>query len=159
LGKQRKARFEEDKASMKTLRIGLLAALVLSLAVVGYLAAPREPPDGRGRPPDQPIIEIPSPEELQMFFMARSIFSTLNTGLALALLIIYVEIYLKTRAQFTVGLIIFATTLLLYAVTSNPLLARALFFAPSRYAIGLFTGLPELFTTTALVVLLYLSLK
>ena len=142
---------------MKTLRIGLLVALVVGLVVAGYLATPPLSPSERERFPGRPIIEIPSPEELQMFFRVRTVFSTLNTGLALCLLIVYLEIYLRTHAQFTVGLIIFATTLLLYAITSNPLLRTLFVLQP--YAIDLFTGLPELFTTTALVVLLYLSLK
>jgi hypothetical protein len=140
---------------MKKLSIGLLAAVVIGLILVGYLAAVNLPLPGRPPPPGQAMIRIPSPDELRTYFMLRTIISTVNTGLVIYLLIIYIGIYLKTRARFTVGLIIFTVTLLLYAITSNPFLH--VMFRP--YTLSLFDALPELFTTIAVVVLLYLSLK
>jgi hypothetical protein len=139
---------------MKKLRIGFLTAVVLGLILVGYFVANLPPIE---RPPHygQGMIRIPSPDELRTYFTMRTIISTVNAGLAIYLLIIYVGIYLKTRAKFTMGLIIFTITLLLYAITSNPLLH--VMFRP--YTLGLFEALPELFTTIAVVVMLYLSLK
>jgi hypothetical protein len=78
-----------------------------------------------------------------------------HAGLVIYLLMIHVVIYLKTRAKFTMGLIIFTITLLLYAITSNPLLH--IMFGP--YTPGLFEALPELFTTIAVIVMLHLSMK
>jgi len=142
---------------MKVSRIGFLIAVILGLILIGYLGAANLPHAGRPPPPSQPLIKTPSPDELRTFFMVRTIISTINAGLAICLLAIYIGIYLRTQARFTVGLVIFTITLLLYAVASNPLLHVLIVSRP--YALDLFAGLPELFTTVALVVLLYLSLK
>lgn len=141
--------------AMKKLRIGLLAAVVFGLILVGYLAAANMPQMWRPPPQGRDMIRIPSHDELRTYFMARTIISTVNAGLVVCLLIIYLEIYLKTRARFTLGLVIFTITLLVYSVTSNPLLH--IMFGP--YTPGLFEALPEMFTTIAVVVLLYLSTK
>lgn len=143
---------------MKTLRIALIAAVVLGLAIVGYFAAAYLTLATPLRPIGPPFgIRVPNPDELAEYIMIRTIVSTVNIGLSICLLIVYAGIYLRTRAQFTFGLVILAATLLLYAVTSNPLLLMLLWFRPH----GFFSimGLPELFTTVAVIVLLYLSLK
>jgi hypothetical protein len=140
---------------MKKLSIGLLVAVVLALILIGYFAAVNLPIPGRPPPPGQGMIKIPSPDELRTYFMVRTVISTVNAGLVIYLLIIYIGIYLKTKARFTVGLIIFSVTLLLYAITSNPFMH--VMFRP--YTLSIFDALPELFTTIAVVVLLYLSLK
>ena len=103
------------------------------------------------------MIGPPNPDELQVYLTMRTIISTVNAGLTIYLLATYLEIYLRTHAEFTIGLIVFAITLLLYALTSNPLLVVLVTARP--FAFGLFAGVPELFTTIALIVLLYLSLE
>jgi hypothetical protein len=80
----------------------------------------------------------------------------INTGLSAILLVVYAQIYVSTHAQFTIGLVILSAVLLLYAISSNPLL-QALSFRV--YGFGLVEASPELFTTVAAVVLLYLSVK
>ncbi|MBC7130472.1 hypothetical protein H5T51_04545 [Candidatus Bathyarchaeota archaeon] len=70
---------------------------------------------------------------------------------------IYADIYRKTRSEFTIGLIIFSAALLLYALTSNPIIIRAFGFRP--LGLGPFALLPDLFAFAALMVLLYLSFK
>jgi hypothetical protein len=155
LGKTRKATLEVPDEAMNKSRIVLIAVFVLVLIVVGYLAAVYLPFHGRPPRDDQDMIRVPSPEELRMFFMVRGIISTVNAGLVIFLLLTYVQIYVKTRAKFTMGLIIFTIALLLYAATSNPLLH--VMFGP--YSPGFFEALPELFTTIAVVIMLYLSMK
>ena len=142
---------------MKKLRFGLLAVAILGLIIVGYLGAANLPFIGRPPHHDEPMIEPPNPDELRTYFTIRAIVSTVNAGLTIYLLMVYVGIYLKTRAKFTVGLIIFTITLLLYALTSNPLLVVLVTARP--FAFGIFAGVSELFTTIALIVLLYLSLE
>jgi hypothetical protein len=155
LGKTTKAREEVRNEVMKKLRFGLMVAFILGLILIGYLGAVNLPAPGRPPHDGQEMIRIPSPDELRTYFMVRTIVSTVNAGLVLYLLIVYVGIYLRIRAKFTAGLIIFAITLFLYAITSNPLVH--FLFPP--YTLNLFDALPELFTTVAVVVLLYLSLK
>lgn len=140
---------------MKKSRISLLVAVVLGLILIGYLAATNLPPVGRPQDHGRDMIKIPSPDKLRTYFMVRTIISTVNAGLVICLLITYMEIYMKTRARFTMGLIIFTVTLLLYAVTSNPLVH--IMFGP--YTPGFFEALPEMLTTIAVVVMLYLSSK
>jgi hypothetical protein len=70
---------------------------------------------------------------------------------------VYADIYRKTRSEFTVGLIIFSATLLLYALTSNPIVIRA--FGFRLFGLGPFALLPDVFTFVALIILLYLSIK
>lgn len=142
---------------MRTVRMGLIVGTLVGLAIVGYLAATYYLEDVR-MGPTRPAIHIrpPSPEELQTYFTAKTIISMMNAGLSAIVLIVYAEIYVRTRAQFTIGLVILSAALFIYAVMSNPLL-HALSF--QVYGIGLVSALPDLFTTVATVVLLYLSME
>ena len=58
--------------------------------------------------------------DLEVYYMAKTVISTVNSVLLLGLLAVYVDIYRKTGSEFTLGLIIFCVALLLNAVTSNP---------------------------------------
>jgi len=142
---------------LRKLRMALIVGAVIALAIVGYVAATYYLEDGMIRP-IRPSIRIrpPSSEELHAYFTVRTIVSMINTGLSVILLIVYAEIYVKTRAQFTIGLVILSAVLLFYAITSNPLLQAISFRV---YGFGLGGALPELFTTVAAVVLLYLSVE
>ncbi len=97
------------------------------------------------------------PGDIEFFYIAKTVVSTVNIALLIFLLIVYVDIYRKTRSEFTVGLIIFSVILFLYALTSNPLIMWACGFRP--FGLGPFALLPDLFTFAALVVLLYISIK
>jgi hypothetical protein len=77
--------------------------------------------------------------------------------LSVVLLVLYINIYLKTRSEFTIGLIIFSAVLLLHAFVSIPLLHGAFGFYEA--GLGPFAVLPDVFTCAALIVLLYLSFK
>jgi hypothetical protein len=72
-------------------------------------------------------------------------------------LLTYVSIYLRTRSEFTIGLIIFSAIFLLNVLASNPMVMWICGYRPS--GLGPFAMLPDLFTFVALVVLLYLSVK
>jgi len=136
----------------------LLLILLPILVVVAILAAtwaastfwyPRFP--WQPRPP----YKIPG--DIEFFYITKTVVSTINIALLIFLLLIYADIYIKTRSEFTIGLIIFSATLLLYALTSNPIIIWAFGFRP--FGLGPFALLPDLFTLAALVVLLYLSIK
>jgi hypothetical protein len=72
-------------------------------------------------------------------------------------MLIYIAIYRKTKSEFTVGLIIFSMILLLYTLTSNPMMHWI--FGFRAFGLGPFAMLPDLFTCVALAVLLYLTVK
>lgn len=92
---------------------------------------------------------------LETYIIIKAIITTINLILLLFLFIIYVGIYNKTGSKFSLGLILFIFALILYAITSNPLLHIFTGFHP--LSLGLFTILPDLFTLIASAILLYLS--
>jgi hypothetical protein len=102
-----------------------------------------------------PQHEIPG--DIEFFYIAQTVVSTINVALSIFLLLIYISIYRKTRSEFTIGLIIFSMVFLLNALASNPLVIWA--FGFRAFGLGPFALLPDLFTLGALAVLLYLSIK
>lgn len=139
-------------------RIWPLLILLPILVVVAILAAvwatstfwyPRFP--WQPRPP----YEIPG--DIEFYYIAKAVVSTINITMLIFLLILYTDIYRKTRSEFTIGLVIFSATLLLYALVSNPIVISI--FGYRIFGLGPFALLPDLFTFAALIVLLYLSVK
>lgn len=97
------------------------------------------------------------PGDLELFYTAKMVISSLNVVLLIFLLAIYISIYRKTRSEFTIGLIVFSIAFLMYALTSNPFMIMAFGFRP--VGLGPFALLPDVFALGALAVLVYLSLK
>jgi hypothetical protein len=102
-------------------------------------------------------INPPPPGDIELFYTIHTVVSTINIALGMILLFMYIEIYQKTKSDFTVGLIIFSVILLFYTITSNPIMQLA--FGFRAFGLGPFAMLPDLFTLIALSVLLYLSVK
>ncbi len=102
-----------------------------------------------------PSMNIPG--DIEFYYMAKAVVSSINVTLSIFLLLIYIGIYEKTRSGFTIGLIIFSMVILLNALASNPLVIWA--FGFRAFGLGPFALLPDLFTFVALAVLLYLSVK
>jgi len=109
------------------------------------------------RPPWQPRLPYEIPGDIEFYYIAKTVVSTINVTMLIFLLISYIDIYRKTRSEFTIGLIIFSATLLLYALVSNPMVISI--FGFRIFGLGPFALLPDLFTFAALIVLLYLSVK
>jgi hypothetical protein len=105
--------------------------------------------------PLQPPGYIPG--DIELFYIARTVISAINITLLVVLIVTYISIYIKTRSQFTIGLLIFATVFLMKDLTSNPFVIGA--FGFRLYGLGPFALLPDLFEFVALTVLLYLSVK
>ena len=92
-----------------------------------------------------------------LFLLSAKLFvSTFNVVVLLALVATYVSIYRDIPNQFTLSLLLFCLALLLYALTSNPLVHVYLGFRGGPQ-LGLFTFLPDLFASVAVVALLYQS--
>jgi len=141
----------------KSLRIWLILATVIVVAILAALGATSGvwfspfPFERRPLPPGS------IPGDIEFFYTAKTVVSTVNVTLSIILLLIYVNIYEKTRSEFTIGLIIFSMVFLLNALASNPFLIWVFGFRP--FGLGPFALLPDLFTLAALLVLLYLSIK
>jgi len=95
--------------------------------------------------------------DIELYYTIKTVVSTINVTLLIFLLLTYINIYRKTRSEFTVGLIIFSGVFLLNALASNPFVIWVFGFRP--FGLGPFAMLPDLFTLAALSVLLYLSIK
>jgi hypothetical protein len=95
--------------------------------------------------------------DFEFFYIAQTVLSTVNVALLVFLLTTYIDIYRKTRSQFTLGLIIVSLVFLLRTITANPLFMWV--FGFRAFGLGPFALLPDLFEVAALSVLLYLSAK
>jgi hypothetical protein len=142
----------------KNLRIWLVLVTLIVVAIVATLWAISAfrlgpPPFGYRIPPPRNEIH----EDFEIFYVTETVVSTVNVALSVILLIIYISIYVKTRSEFTIGLIIFSMVFFLNALASSPLLRRT--FGFNDFGLGPFAVLPDLFTLAALSVLLYLSIK
>ncbi len=136
-------------------RIGLIFAILVAVAIFAtFLVLIEKAPtfQPRGLPGTTFI-----PGDLEFFYAAYSILSAVNIALLVILTLIYLDIYVKTRSQFTIGLVIFALVFLVKDLTSSPLIISLFRFR--AYGLGPFEFLPGLFEFFALSVLLYLSAK
>ena len=148
-----------DKQMNRNLKIIIaLAALLVLIIATAFLASyefsSHQPP------------RFPSPrqEVLQFYFVARTVFSVLNITFLMILIVTYTGIFLKTRSEFTIGLLIFAIAFLIKDLAASPFLGGAFgvgqfgFFASGQFLLW-FVLLPDLFELIALSVLVYLSIK
>jgi hypothetical protein len=137
------------------IKIGLIFALLVAVAIFAtfWVLLERLPTfEPRGLPGTSFI-----PGDLEFFYAANSILSAVNIALLVVLTIIYVDIYVKTRSQFTIGLLIFALVFLVKDLTSSPIIMSMFRFR--AYGLGPFEFLPGLLEFFALSVLLYLSVR
>jgi hypothetical protein len=98
-----------------------------------------------------------NPADLQLYYIARTVFSTINIALLALLTETYAIIYYKTRSQFTIGLLIFSIVFLIKEIAASPFVTGAFQFSIS--GLGPFALIEPLFEMVALSVLLYLSIK
>jgi hypothetical protein len=109
-------------------------------------------------PPHQQDVNV---LDMQLYYVTRTVFNTINIVLLVTLLITYLSIYLKTRSQFTIGLLLFASVFLIKDIAASPLLSGV--FGSGLFGLGpfvlWFVLLPDLFELIALSVLVYLSVR
>jgi len=140
-----------------SIRNWLILGTLIAVAILAFFWAtstswlPRYPDPFRPRPP----YDIGG--DIEFFYTIETVVSTINVTLSIFLLLIYVDIYRKTRSEFTIGLMIFSAVFLLNALASSPIFRGAFGYRP--FGLGPFAMLPDLFTLAALSVLLYLSFK
>jgi hypothetical protein len=130
--------------------LGILSISLVTILPALYRSSDRNFFEG-GIPPERPPWDVLFP----YLFIAKIVLSSANIILLAIVLMIYMGIYHKTKSQFSLGLVIFAIALLLYAISSNPIMQGFGGFRVS--GLGPFTMLPDLFTCIASAILLYLS--
>ncbi len=146
-----------NDVSVRKIRIGLIVSVSVALALLAWYWTSTHllfPPPflAEHRPPPRPI-----PGDIELYYTVTAVLSTLNATLLVFLLALYVDIYAKQKVEFTLWLAIFCSVLLLNALASNPIVQWVFGFQP--FGMGPFAMLPNVFTTVALGILLYLTLK
>jgi hypothetical protein len=150
----------------KYVKIGIvLASIVIVALVADHLATQSSPVVGisifepRPVPPDRINIDryYSFIGDMELFYRLKTVLSSINATILVFLIATYTDMYKKLNSEFTIGLILFSLTLLFYALTSNPLLQWI--FGFQAFGLGPFAMLPDMFTTLALTVLLYLTMK
>jgi beta-lactamase regulating signal transducer with metallopeptidase domain len=96
-------------------------------------------------------------ENFDSYITIKSAVTMINIVIAVILIGMYIKIYRQVKSDFTIGLIVVMFALLLYAIFSNPFIQYL--FTYRSFGQGPFILLPDIFTTIAVSVLLYLSLK
>jgi hypothetical protein len=91
----------------------------------------------------------------EWLFTASSFVSTLMLLLSVFLIFIYLKDYLELKSSFTLGLLLMLVSLMLFAITSNPMLHQ--FFGVFGM-FGIITIIPYVFATISLMILLKISL-
>jgi hypothetical protein len=143
-------------------KIALLLAvlLVLTTLLAVVLSSYFNPFSSKVSSQNSPFAPRPQANfagDLELYYMFRTILSTVNIVLIAVLIFNYIGIYLKTRSEFTLGLMLFAAMLLIKDITLNPIIIGLGGFGLS--GLGPFAFIPDLFEMTALLVLFYLSVK
>ena len=141
----------------QTILILLAVLLVLTVSVAVLIATYQT---GQRRGPNFPFTPrqyMPNPADIELYYLARTVFSTINIVLTVILIVNYVSIYLKTKSEFTIGLSFFALFFLIKDITWSPFVIG--FAGFGIFGLGPFAFLPDLFEMAALLILFYLSIK
>jgi hypothetical protein len=145
----------------RNLKLLIVFAVLLVLTVLTTFLASYVFNQSQPQQQEFPFRRLPQPQvnpaDIELYYMARTVVSTINITLLVVLIITYVSIYMKTRSEFTIGLVIFSIVFLMKDITSSPFVVGAFGFV--LFGLGPFAFLPDLFELVALSVLLYLSVK
>ena len=139
----------------KTFGIILLALVMIQFTAVNVHGQIWDIPN--------PRVRDLSPEELeelenriQTYMMGKTVVSVINALLMTYILWFYYVMYRENRSKFSLGLIALSTALMVYSIASNPWLLYTFSQKGYRYA-GVFNFIPDLFTTAAAVIMIYLT--
>ena len=149
---------EGETMNRKQTILILLAVLIVLTASVAVIFATYQTSQRRG--PDFPFTPRQyraNPADIELYYLARTVFSTINIVLTIILIANYVSIYFKTKSEFTIGLSLFALFFLIKDITWSPFVIG--FAGFGIFGLGPFAFLPDLFEMAALLVLFYLSIK
>ncbi|MDP2899513.1 MAG: hypothetical protein Q8O47_00905 [Candidatus Bathyarchaeota archaeon] len=137
--------------------IGILAVILL------ILVGPMNTLNHIFSNPDRPLLEHLTLQQLQeisnmlaLYVKGRTVLALINTGLLLYLMALYFGIYRENKSNFSLCLVLFSFTLFLYSITSNPILIWVNGFQETNI-FSMFNFLPDIFTTLASAILIYLS--
>ena len=145
---------QNDEMNSRKLAVILpVVVIAVVVAIIGMVLASLILP-----PPETVPPPIPQPDRVLMdfFLKIKTMVSLVNIVFIISLMLIYRGIYRQVKSQFTLGLIVVMLVLLMYALTSNPLIQ--ILFGYQAQGLGPFAMIPDIFATFGLGLLLYISL-
>ena len=95
--------------------------------------------------------------QLSAYIRGKTLISAVNVILLVYLFATYVDMYRQTKASFTLGLVFLSGALLSYSLFTNPVLLTVSGGSGGIRIVRYFNFLPDLFTTVASTILIYLS--
>ena len=95
--------------------------------------------------------------QLASYIKGKTLISLVNSILLLYLFASYLDIYRNTKARFTLGLMFLCGALLSYSLFSNPILLSFNRGIDGLQIIRSFNVIPDIFTTLASTILIYLN--
>ena len=141
----------------KKLIIMLFALMIILQTTFVVFAQPKQ------RFPWRPRFNESDPDTLKRFekhienyFMFRIILSSLNMILYGYILYLYTLLYRETSSKFSFGLIMLSGALLVYSLTSNPMVLQ-LFRGSEPIWFGIFNFIPDIFASLAAFIMIYLT--
>jgi hypothetical protein len=141
---------KKSNAAIIILVIAIVVGITISVLMLNLFNGAIGPPNDFNYPRFR--------QNLDFYLNAKIVISFVNIVLACSLLVVYVDLVRKVKSSFTVGLILMTVALLLYAITSNPVI-HALFGFRFLGGEGPFTMIADIFASAALFILLWLSLE
>jgi hypothetical protein len=138
----------EVRAGLRTLAVGAVAFVVALVVTVLFMRLMAR----------VPINDHP---EIALQLLVKTFISTFTVVLLIALTMNYLTVYRDMPNRFTLSLIIFCLSLLLYAITSVPLVAMIFtgFRQGISASIGPFAFIPDMFAAIAVLILLHQSFE
>ena len=154
---------EETEKKMQKTPWASIAIVALLVIIIIVLIGPFNTLNYIFSNPSNRLLERLTPEQLEeisnllvFYIKGRTVLALINSGLLLYLIALYIGIYRETKSNFSLCLVLFSATLLLYSITSNPILIWLNGFQEANI-LNIFNFLPDIFTTLASAILIYLS--
>jgi len=95
--------------------------------------------------------------QITTYIQGKILISVVNTILLVYLFANYLDMYRTTKSSFTLGLVFLSAALLSYSLFTNPVLLSITSGSGGLQIIQYFNFLPDLLTTMASTILIYLS--
>ncbi|MFW6109759.1 MAG: hypothetical protein ACOC6N_04845 [archaeon] len=105
---------------------------------------------------DQENLRILS-GQIATYMKGKILVSLVNTVLLVYLFANYLDMYRSTKSNFTLGLVFLSAALLSYSLFTNPVLLSVTSGSGRLQIVQYFNFLPDLLTTVASTILIYLS--
>ena len=93
---------------------------------------------------------------MQNYLIGKTVISVINTVMMGYIMWFYYVMYMENSSKFSLGLIALSAALLVYSIASNPWILF-MFARNGKDFMGLFNFIPDLFTTVAAAIMIYLT--